>query len=65
MKRISALMRVNLGLLHDESEVSPQEIIELVSIVPLSTQEVEPLAVTYTDIDTGLVIKEHHFDVEG
>ena len=64
MKRLSALVRVNLGLLHDDAEVSPHEVIRLVSIVPLDTREVEPLSVTCTDIDTGLIVKEHHFKGE-
>ena len=65
MKRISAVIRVELGHTHDATEITPKDVIKLLTTVPLDLQEVVPLSVTYTDHDTGLIVREHHFGEEG
>ena len=65
MRQISALVRITLGVVEDSTELTPDDIKTLIGVVPVDMQEVQTLHITYTDVDTNLIVKEHNFDEEG
>jgi hypothetical protein len=62
MKEVSADVRVNLGLMPDESVLNEGDVIKLLNLLPLGAMEVEPLVVTFKDTDTGLIVSERVFE---
>jgi hypothetical protein len=65
MQKINAVVRLELGHIHDATELTPTDVRLLLAAVPIESQNPKTLSITYTDIDTGLVVKEHHFNEEG
>jgi len=58
MRVVSAVIRVSLGLFPDEALVSPKLVLELIEILAPEAKAVQPLLVSYMDIDTGLIVAE-------
>ncbi len=65
MKEVHATLRINLGLMPDNSVLTEDDIIKLLDVIPLDHLEVEPLHVTFTDLDTGLIASEKVFEAKG
>lgn len=62
MKQVHADVRINLGLMPDNSTLNEDDVIKLVTLIPLDHLEVEPLHITFTDVDTGLITSEKVFE---
>ena len=61
MKKVHADVRINLGIMPDMDTLTADDVIRMLSVVPLDHLEVEPLHVTFTDIDSGLITSETVF----
>lgn len=58
MREVSAVVRVSLGLFPDESIVDAELVLKLIEILAPEAKAVQPLLVSYMDIDTGLIVAE-------
>jgi len=64
MKQIHVDVRLNVGLMPDESNLSVEDVVKLIHILPMRALDPEPLAVIFTDIDTNLIVAETVFPVK-
>lgn len=62
MKEVSADVRIKLGLMPDGSVLDEADVLKLIEVLPIGAMEVEPLVVTFKDIDTGLIVSERVFE---
>jgi hypothetical protein len=65
MKKVNAVVRMSLGVVPDNSTLQPENVLELLGVLPFEGLEVEPVEVYYTDIDTGLVLSQTVYGEEG
>lgn len=62
MKQVYVDVRLDLGLMPDESSVSTEEVLKLIKVIPMDSLNPEPLRIAHKDIDTGLLVLETMFD---
>jgi hypothetical protein len=62
MREVHADVRIKLGLMPDNSILEPEDVIKLIGVLSEGAMEVEPLVVTFKDIDTGLITSERVFE---
>ncbi len=62
MKQVHVDVRLNVGFMPDEANLTDEDVIKLIHILPMERLEPEPLHITVTDIDTGLITSETVFE---
>jgi hypothetical protein len=62
MKQVHVDVRLNVGLMPDNSALTAEDVLKLIGVLPIDHMDPEPLAVTFKDVDTGLITSERTFD---
>jgi len=57
MRNSIIVARIHLGPVLDETEMSPEEVKEILEVMDLNNFEVEPMHHILTDIDTGGTVR--------
>ena len=62
MKQVHVDVRLNVGLMPDDSVLTAEDVLKLIEVIPIDHMEPEPLLVTFKDVDTGLITSERTFE---